>query len=162
MYLKKDISKDLTVYRGVSFPYTSKHISKKRYTVVVGIGGNIADTKRRFEKLFVYMRRSLFADILKTSFLLKNPPFGYTDQDFFYNGIMVLKTDLRPKMFLRYLLNVEKKFRRKRSFKDAPRTLDLDIIFYEDEFIESKNLTIPHKDWKNRVSVILPLMDVMR
>ena len=161
MYLKKDISKDLTIYKGLSFPYISKRNSNKRYSVVIGIGGNIADTKRRFQKLFIYFKRSLFVDILKTSFLLKNPPFGYTNQDFFYNGIMVLKTDLRPKMFLRYLLSVEKRFKRKRSFKDAPRTLDLDIIFYEDEVIDSKNLTIPHKDWKNRVSVTLPLMDVM-
>jgi 2-amino-4-hydroxy-6-hydroxymethyldihydropteridine diphosphokinase len=68
-----------------------------------------------------------------------------------------VKTCLKPKALLRYTLKVEKVFRRKRSFQDAPRTLDIDILFYENIILNLKNLTIPHKEWKNRDSVIIPL-----
>ena len=52
---------------------------------------------------------------------------------------------------------LEVRYGRKRSFQDAPRTLDIDIIFFDDKKINTKNLIIPHKNWANRESVIIPL-----
>ena len=52
---------------------------------------------------------------------------------------------------------LETRFGRKRSFQDAPRTLDIDIIFFDNKKIHTKKLIIPHKDWANRESVIIPL-----
>ena len=63
---------------------------------------------------------------------LENPPFGFLDQDDFYNAVIVIQVDMQAKELLSYLLRLEKKFGRKRSFANAPRTLDLDIIFFED------------------------------
>jgi len=68
-----------------------------------------------------------------------------------------VKTCLRPKALLRYILHIEKKFGRKRSFPDAPRTLDIDMIFYEKVQMNSKELTLPHPSWASRTSVIIPL-----
>ena len=113
--------------------------------------------RRRFNHLFFYLKRSSFVDIVETAPILKNPPFGYLEQDDFYNSLIIVKTCLRPKALLRYILRVEKKFGRKRSFADAPRTLDMDMIFYEQEVIDSKELTLPHHDWNNRASVLIPL-----
>jgi 2-amino-4-hydroxy-6-hydroxymethyldihydropteridine diphosphokinase len=140
------------------YPYrVSPRCSKKPYSAVLGIGGNIGDVRRRFNHLFFYLQKSKYIDIIETAPILKNPPFGYLDQADFYNSTIFVKTCLKPKALLRYTLKVEKVFRRKRSFQDAPRTLDIDILFYENIILNLKNLTIPHKEWKNRDSVIIPL-----
>jgi 2-amino-4-hydroxy-6-hydroxymethyldihydropteridine diphosphokinase len=94
--------------------------------------------------------------------ILKNPPFGYTDQDDFFNSIIVLKTSLEPMAFLAYLMRVEKKFGRKRSFANAPRTLDLDIIFFDNRVVNLEKLNIPHLEWFKRESVLIPLMDMKK
>jgi 2-amino-4-hydroxy-6-hydroxymethyldihydropteridine diphosphokinase len=70
---------------------------------------------------------------------------------------MFFKTSMEPKEFLRYLLRVEKRFGRKRSFANAPRTLDLDIIFFDNRIINTKNLNVPHPHWYKRESVVIPL-----
>ncbi len=125
---------------------------------MLGIGGNMGDVPRRFNHLFFYLKNSSFIDVVETAPILKNPPFGYLEQDDFYNSLIIVKTCLRPKALLRYILAIEKKFGRIRSFQDAPRTLDIDMIFYEQEVIESKVLTVPHPYWNQRSSVLIPLM----
>ena len=64
---------------------------------------------------------------------------------------------MTPEALLRYILKVEKHFGRKRFFKDGPRTLDIDIIFYEDVEVKSDVLTLPHPGWTQRDSVLIPL-----
>jgi len=140
-----------------NYPYLSNEKSHKPFQATLGIGGNIGDVKRRFNHLFYHLQKSPFLDVVETSPLLKNPPFGYLEQDDFHNALIIVKTCLYPKALLRYILHVEKKFGRKRSFPDAPRTLDIDMIFYEEMEINSKELTLPHPDWMNRTSVIIPL-----
>ena len=70
---------------------------------------------------------------------------------------MVIETSMQAKDFLRYLMHVEKKFARKRSFANAPRTLDLDILFFDNQVINTKTLTVPHPAWSQRESVLIPL-----
>ena len=137
------------------FPYNTSNQGEKK--ALLGIGGNIGDVLRRFEYLFLFLKRSNFVRIVETSPILKNPPFGYTEQEDFYNALVLVETGLTPKMLLDYVLRVEKAFGRKRSFKDAPRTLDIDIIFYENVTMESKTLTLPHHGWQERPSVLIPL-----
>ena len=133
-----------------------------KHRVVIGIGGNEGDVKKRFKKLFFYMQKCSLIYVEETSPILKNPPFGYINQDDFYNAVMVVRTSLAPKAFLKFLLHVEKVFKRKRSFKNAPRTLDLDIIFFDNIKLNSKELQIPHKSWFERDSVVLPLLKLKR
>jgi len=143
-----------------NYPYLSKKKSLKPYQATLGIGGNIGDTKRRFNHLFYFFKKSPFIDIIETSPILKNPPFGYLEQKYFYNSLIIVKTCLNSKALLRYILHVEKKFGRKRSFADAPRTLDIDMIFYENEILNTKELIIPHHGWRERTSVIIPLIHI--
>jgi len=140
-----------------NYPYLSKKESTKPFQALLGVGGNIGDVPRRFNHLFIALKRSAFVEIVETSPILKNPPFGYFEQDDFHNALIIVKTCLRPKALLRYILRIEKKFGRKRSFPDAPRTLDIDMIFYEDVIMQSKELTVPHPYWASRTSVIIPL-----
>lgn len=127
------------------------------HKALLGVGGNVGDVLRNFNHLFWYFKRSGFVNIVETAPILKNPPFGYTKQDDFYNSLILVETMLTPKELLRYVLRVEKVFRRKRLFKDGPRTLDIDIIFYEKVNMDTQNLTIPHIGWNKRASVLIPL-----
>ena len=157
MYIKRTLNKKLTTFSGSHYPYKKKEAKKLRYNVTIGIGGNIADVKRRFEHLFFEIKKNRRVELLKTSLILKNPPFGYRDQDDFFNSIMILKTDMQAQTFLTYLLRLEKQFGRKRSFENAPRTLDLDIIFFDNRTINTKTLQVPHPSWFKRESVLIPL-----
>ncbi|MDF1875941.1 2-amino-4-hydroxy-6-hydroxymethyldihydropteridine diphosphokinase [Sulfurimonas sp. SAG-AH-194-I05] len=157
MYLKRYLSKNLTVFRSLRFGKIFSTSTIHRYNVTVGVGGNIGDVKRRFERLFVELKKDKRVTLLETSLILKNPPFGFRDQDDFFNSIIVLQVSMQPYVFLNYLLRLEKKFARKRSFANAPRTLDLDIIFFDNRIIKTNKLTIPHASWSQRESVVLPL-----
>ncbi|WP_457748736.1 2-amino-4-hydroxy-6-hydroxymethyldihydropteridine diphosphokinase [Sulfurimonas sp.] len=161
MYRKRKISERLSAFHGLHFPFHAHTKKKKhRYETIVGIGGNVGDVRRRFEHLFVVLQKDKRVSLVKTSLILKNPPFGYADQDDFFNSILVLQTSMQPKVFLRYLLRLEKQFGRKRSFANAPRTLDLDIIFFDNRTIHTKDLIVPHPFYKQRESVLIPLAGV--
>jgi 2-amino-4-hydroxy-6-hydroxymethyldihydropteridine diphosphokinase len=157
MYLKRTLNNELSTFKSLCFPYKQKSKSVFKYRVVVGVGGNIGDVKRRFEHLFFDIKKHKRVELLETALILKNPPFGFKDQDDFFNSIIVFKTNMRAEVFLDYLLRLEKKFGRKRSFANAPRTLDLDIIFFDNEVISTKKLTVPHPSWHTRSSVLIPL-----
>jgi len=155
--LKKKLTNELTLYKTNIFPFNSKKVSDKKYVVTIGIGGNIGDVKKTFNKLFLSLKNNSHFHILSTSPLLENPAFGYTEQKDFLNGIIMLKTNLAPNEFLKIMQRLEIRYGRKRSFQDAPRTLDIDIVFFDNKKIITKKLIIPHKDWANRESVIIPL-----
>ena len=160
MYLKCELNKSLTTFKSLHFRYKTKQKSKHRYRTTIGIGGNVGDVKRRFEHLFVTLKRDKRVELLQTSLILKNPPFGFSQQDDFLNSIIVLQVSMQPFEFLDYLMRLEKKFARKRSFANAPRTLDLDIIFFDNRKIKTDKLTIPHKSYSDRQSVLIPLSEI--
>ena len=160
MYIKRRLRGDLSILKGLRFPFKTNSISSHRYQSVIGIGGNIGDVKRRFERLFYEIKKDKRVQLIETSLILKNPPFGYEEQDDFFNSIIVLKTSMQPHAFLDYLMRLEKKFARKRSFANAPRTLDLDIIFFDNRVIKTKKLTVPHPFWSTRESVVIPLSGI--
>lgn len=155
--MKKNLTDKLTLFKTSNFPYISKYTSSKKYHVTIGIGGNIGNMKKTFDKLFLSLMQNKKIHIIMTSPLLKNPPFGFLEQNDFLNGIITLKTNLAPNEFLKIMQRLEIRYGRKRSFQDAPRTLDIDIIFFDNKKINTKKLIIPHKDWANRESVIIPL-----
>lgn len=159
LHIKRRLSNTLSVYKSPYFP-CKKKISQHRYQATVGIGGNVGDVKRRFNHLFFELQRDKRVDVTQTSLVLKNPPFGYENQDDFFNSIIVLKTSMRAREFLDYLLRLEKKFGRKRSFANAPRTLDLDIIFFDNLVVNTEKLTLPHPSWSQRESVVIPLSGI--
>ena len=125
--------------------------------VWLGIGGNIGDVPRRFERLWYRMRGRSDLQPVECSPILINPPFGFLDQPDFYNAVVVIQTRLAPLDLLRRLQRIEHRFGRRRSFRDAPRTLDIDILFYGDRRIADPRLQIPHRGWKERISVLWPL-----
>ena len=158
--MKQRLNDKLTLFFKPNFPRKSVKFSTKKYSVTIGIGGNIGNVKRRFDKLLLSLQQNSNFDVIATSPLLKNPPFGFLNQDDFINGIVILKTNLSLNSFFKVMQRLENRYGRKRSFQDAPRTLDIDIIFFANKKINTKKLTIPHKDWANRESVTIPLKHI--
>lgn len=158
--IRKKLNDQHTLIRTECFPCSLS--AKSGHRVLLGIGGNVGDVVRRFEHLFYYLKRSSLVRIIETAPILKNPPFGYKEQEDFYNSLILIETFLNPRALLRYVLRVEKIFGRKRLFKDGPRTLDIDIIFYENVAMETTSLTLPHPGWKERESVLIPLQYISK
>jgi 2-amino-4-hydroxy-6-hydroxymethyldihydropteridine diphosphokinase len=162
MVKKRILSSKLMLINGMRFPYKKKQKSCHRYHATIGIGGNVGDVLRRFNHLFFKLSCDKRVEVLQTGPVLKNPPFGYLEQDDFLNSVIVLATSMQPKEFLAYLMRVEKQFSRKRSFANAPRSLDLDILFFDERIVNTKKLQIPHPYWKERESVTIPLASIKR
>ena len=130
----------------------------KKGLAVIGIGSNVGNSERLFKKLFAYFQKHPNISIVQTSPLYKNPPFGVLEQRAFLNGIIQLRTTMKPTELMRFLLHTEKIFGRKRTIKNGPRTLDLDIIFFEKLFVYNETVVIPHPKWQERDSVVVPMI----
>lgn len=146
-----------TIYETPFFPKRSGGFSKKRYKALLGVGSNINKPLRIIHRLYFFLQKDTFIDVVQTYPILKNPPFGYANQPDFFNTLLEVKTNLTPFKLLDRVLWVEKRFQRKRIFKNSPRTLDLDVIFFENLVIYSKRLTLPHPEYQNRASVLIPM-----
>ena len=157
MALKRVLTPELTLFRDARFPCRNGGGDAYRYRALIGAGGNLGDVRRRFRHLLSFLARDRRVRVLRTGPILRNPPFGYLEQGDFYNTVMELSTSMQPRPLLRYLLGVEKRFGRKRSFANAPRTLDLDILFFDGRVINKEDLQVPHPHWHERQSVVIPL-----
>ncbi|MHB9943431.1 2-amino-4-hydroxy-6-hydroxymethyldihydropteridine diphosphokinase [Clostridium sporogenes] len=129
------------------------------HTVYVAFGSNMGEKenyiKRALEKI---EERGI--KIIKVSPIYETEPYGVLDQDSFLNGVVKIETNLTPENLIKELLLIEKQLDRVRERRWGPRTIDLDIIFYDDLIINEKNLIIPHKDMENREFVLKPLCDI--
>jgi len=155
LMIKKSLDSQNILIKEPNFPIELS--SKGGHRALLGIGGNIGDVIRRFNHLLIYLFRSSVVEVVESSPILRNPPFGYIEQSDFYNALILIETKLTPKELLRYILRVEKRFGRRRSFANAPRTLDIDMIYYEKVKMQTKRLTLPHSGAKSRDSILIPL-----
>lgn len=124
----------------------------------ISIGSNLGDRVK-------YCRRAIeelaaFADILNISSLYETEPVDKEDQPEFINGVVEIDTDLSPHELLAKTKSIEDKLGRVRDEKWGPRTIDLDIIFYDDIILEDKDLEIPHPRVHLRRFVLEPLFEI--
>lgn len=98
--------------------------------------------------------------LTKVSSFYETEPWGYLEQDSFYNIAVEVRTTLLPFELLRKLQNVEKELHRKRDLRWGPRTLDIDIIFYDELSVKTGDLILPHPRYQDRKFVLAPLYEV--
>ncbi len=98
--------------------------------------------------------------VIKISHFYETEPVGYLDQDKFLNTCVLLETELSPHALLGACLGIEAGFHRIRTIKNGPRILDLDLLFYENENINTHDLILPHPRIKERAFVLVPLEDL--
>jgi 2-amino-4-hydroxy-6-hydroxymethyldihydropteridine diphosphokinase len=158
MFYRKKLAKKLEIIKTPLFPKIYKSYTLERgKPVLLGIGGNIGDTIRIFEKLIYKLDSFSDIELILSSIILKNPPFGYLEQSHFFNSLILIHTSLSPLRVLNRVLKIEKSFGRRREFKNSPRTLDIDIVFYGNVIVDKKTLKLPHPHWRERESVLIPM-----
>ena len=128
--------------------------------VYLSFGSNMGDKGENIDKGLDIIRNSKYTKILKVSDIIVTKPWGYEDQDDFLNGACRIRTLLSPKALMKFLLEVEKDLNRERIIKWGPRTLDLDIIFYNDLVTEDEEVVLPHPRMHQREFVLKPLAQI--
>ena len=126
----------------------------------IGVGSNQGDSARICLEVFNLLRNHPAISIFRTSSLYRTSPVGVPEQDWFINAAAVLHTRLEPLALLELMLEVEKSFGRVRTKKWGPRTLDLDILFYEDIQLDLPGLKVPHPLMSERLFVLKPLAEI--
>lgn len=126
--------------------------------VFIALGSNLGDRKANLEKALRELSR--IGNIRNVSSLYESEPLGYKDQDDFYNAVVEMDVELGPLKLLSVLKGIESSMGRKQTFKWGPRIIDLDILLYGDLVIDLPRLKIPHPEIKNRLFVLLPLLEL--
>lgn len=131
-----------------------------KYTAFIGLGSNLADPVAQVTHALEALDRLPRTRILKKSSLYRSAPVGYLEQPDFINAVAQLETELTPRALLDELLALERACGRTREFCNAPRTLDLDVLLYDDLVHHEHGLTIPHPQMHLRAFVLQPLLEI--
>ena len=126
----------------------------------IGLGANLNDPAAQVEYALAELDRLPGTRLLARSSLYASAPVGYVDQPDFINAVAQVETDLAPRALLVALLDIEHRHGRERSFRNAPRTLDLDLLLYGDAHFHEEGLTLPHPRMHERGFVLLPLLEI--
>ena len=131
-------------------------------SVLIALGGNVGDVRGTFEKAIANICGMAQAALLARSADYATPPWGETEQDRFINACIEIETSLDPHALLFVLQKVEQKFGRTRDKERrwGPRTLDLDMIAYDDVSFQKPDLTLPHPRLFERAFVLVPLVEI--
>ena len=126
----------------------------------LGLGTNIGDRLNYLNQALNILNSHSNIKISKKSKLYETKAWGYTEQADFLNMCVEIETDLNPKDLLHVCQDVEKKLNRERKIRWGPRTIDVDILFFNDIILQEENLEIPHPRIKERAFVLIPLIDL--
>lgn len=128
------------------------------HTVWIAYGSNQDDPVAQLLRA----RQTLASHLVETgaSALYRTPPWGYTAQPDFINAVVRYRTELAPLILLDLLQHIEQQQGRERPYKNAPRTLDLDLLRYDDLHLDHPRLTLPHPGIHERAFVLRPLADL--
>lgn len=126
----------------------------------VGLGANLGKPRRQLLAALEELGRIPQTRVTARSSLYRSAPIGYPDQPDYVNAVAKLETGLRPEELFARLQEIERGHGRKRSFRNAPRSLDLDLLLYGGERIDTPALTVPHPRMHERAFVLVPLLEL--
>ncbi|WP_375784042.1 2-amino-4-hydroxy-6-hydroxymethyldihydropteridine diphosphokinase [Bradyrhizobium sp. Pha-3] len=131
--------------------------------VLIALGGNVGDVRTTFRKAIANICGMTQAALLARSSDYSTPPWGEAQQNRFINACIEIDTSLDPHALLFTLHKIESKFGRDRNSEQrwGPRTLDLDLIAYDDVTLEKPELTLPHPRLFERAFVLVPLAEIV-
>ena len=142
------------------FDFVAVEITRKWHTVYLSLGTNMGDKKKNLLDAIEKIGKLENTKVTSQSTILETEPFGYTEQDMFLNACIEIKTLFTPQELLEKLLNIELEMGRVRTIKWGPRIIDIDILFFDDEIIQDKNLAVPHPWISERMFVLEPLCEI--
>lgn len=145
---------------GLPLETVAVEIERGWHTAYIALGSNMGDKEHFLKQAVKALQADPSCKVEKVSSFLVTNPYGVTDQEDFLNGCLILRTLLPPRELLCVLHRIEQEAGRKRVTHWGPRTLDLDIIFYDDLILEEDDLCIPHVDMHRREFVLKPLHEI--
>lgn len=135
-------------------------ITRQWHTAYLSIGSNMGEREGFLNMAVECLENDERCYVAKVSDYIETKPYGYTEQPDFINGCIELKTLYTPQELLTVCQDIEKKANRERNIKWGPRTLDVDILLYDDEIVSTKELMIPHPQIQFRNFVLEPLSQI--
>lgn len=128
--------------------------------VYLGLGTNVGDRLKYLNDAIDYIKKIENTKIVRISKVYETRPWGYTNQNDFLNLCVAIETNLKPKDLLQKCLEVELNLKRERIIRWGPRTIDIDILIYDDIICNDEKLTLPHPRIQERAFVLIPLIDL--
>ncbi|HLF73307.1 MAG TPA: 2-amino-4-hydroxy-6-hydroxymethyldihydropteridine diphosphokinase [Anaerolineales bacterium] len=128
------------------------------HTVYLALGSNLGNRLANLKQAIAALPPQM--EVKARSHVYETPPWGHEDQPKFLNQVVMAETYLEPEPLLRHLKRLETALGRKVSFQYGPRSIDIDILFYDDLVLDTPSLVIPHPHLHERGFVLLPLMDI--
>ena len=126
----------------------------------VGLGANLGEPESGVREALGQLDSIPHTRVVKSSSLYRSQPLGYAAQPPFVNAVAQLETGLPAERLLAELHAIEARHGRQRSFPNAPRTLDLDLLLFGNAVIDTGNLKVPHPRMHERAFVLLPLVEI--
>ncbi len=145
---------------GKAIDYAAVQLERGWHIAYVALGSNLGDKESNVKQAIEKIQQSPYNQVLKTSKWYETEPVGYLDQDHFMNGAIEVKTLLTPKELIQFLLRIEKELGRERTIPNGPRTIDLDVLLYDDEITAFEEIIVPHPRMHERAFVLMPLNDI--
>lgn len=145
---------------GLPLETVSVEISRGWHTAYIALGSNMGDTKGYLDMAVRMLRERRDCQVTKVSDYLVTKPYGGVEQDDFLNGALELRTMLEPEELLEALHEIERAANRERKIHWGPRTLDLDILLYDDLILDTPDLNLPHVEMHMRDFVLIPLAQI--
>ena len=127
--------------------------------IYIALGANIGDRAGQLSAAIDEMERTGLR-VTKQSSVYETAPVGYTEQPSFFNMVVEVESRQSSDELLKTLQQIEQRLGRERLFKNGPRTIDLDILYYNGEDIQSEHLTVPHPRMQERAFVLAPLAEI--
>ncbi|UXU54782.1 2-amino-4-hydroxy-6-hydroxymethyldihydropteridine diphosphokinase [Staphylococcus agnetis] len=128
--------------------------------VYLGLGSNIGDREQQLKSAVERLNQVTDIYVQQVSSMYETKPVGYVDQPDFLNVCLHIKTSLSPEVLLQQCLDIEKELHRVRKVRWGPRTIDIDVLLYGDQIIESEQLIVPHPRMTERAFVMIPLNEI--
>ncbi|HCS38830.1 MAG TPA: 2-amino-4-hydroxy-6-hydroxymethyldihydropteridine diphosphokinase [Anaerolineaceae bacterium] len=126
--------------------------------MILALGSNLGDRCENLRQALKEISTNL--SITKTSSIYETPPWGYSDQPVFFNQVLSGITSLNPLDLLTFVKDIEQKMGRVNNFLNGPRLIDIDILLFGEQIINTENLEIPHPRMLERGFVLVPLAEI--
>ena len=145
---------------GLPLDTVSVEITRGWHDVFLSLGSNLGEREEYLDGALEALGRNPSVRVLEVSDWIQTKPYGFRDQPDFLNGCVYLQTILSPEELLYALQEIEADAGRERTVRWGPRTLDLDILFYDDLIMGTKELVLPHPEIEKRLFVLEPLAQI--
>jgi 2-amino-4-hydroxy-6-hydroxymethyldihydropteridine diphosphokinase len=130
-------------------------------TAYLGLGSNMGERELLLQQAVNLLHQSPSVEVIRCSNIYETDPVGFVDQSLFLNMVIAVKTTLSPHELFAVMVKVEKNLGRTRHVRWGPRTIDVDLLMYEDVKLTTADLVIPHSRMHERGFVLIPLLEII-